>query len=84
MAMQPWSPSGLQIARYLKWGSHLAHFFGAGSELRDGLVPYFKADNERCLWVTGRAFNSDEGPAARCVRPWSISTSVSAGSRSKS
>ncbi len=65
--MQPWSPSGLQIVPHLRWGSHLAHFFGSGSELRDVLVPYFKAgleNNERCLWVTGRAFNAED---ARCA-----------------
>src|ERR1700727_3307171 len=61
--MQPWSPSGLQTVSQLRWGSHLAHFFRAGDELRDVLVPYFKAgleNNERCLWVTGEAFNADD------------------------
>jgi two-component sensor histidine kinase len=71
--MQPWSPSGLQTAPYLQWGSHLAHFFGAGDELRDVLVPYFKAgleNNERCLWVTGRAFNVEQARSAlRAVVP---------------
>lgn len=65
--MQPWSPSGLQAAPHLRWGSHLAHFFGSGDELRDVLVPFFKAgldNNEQCLWVTGRAFNSDEARSA--------------------
>jgi hypothetical protein len=54
--MNPWSPSGLRTVPHLQWGSHLAHFFGSGDELRDVLVPYFKAgleNNERCLWVTG-------------------------------
>jgi hypothetical protein len=35
--------------------------------LRDVLVPYFKAgleNNERCLWVTGRAFNAGEARSA--------------------
>ena len=65
--MQPWSPSGLETVPHLRWGSHLAHFFGSGSELRDVLVPYFKAgleNNERCLWVTGRAFNAEDARAA--------------------
>jgi two-component sensor histidine kinase len=65
--MQPWSPSGLQTVPHLRWGSHLAHFFGSGSELRDVLVPYFKAgleNNERCLWVTGHAFNADQARSA--------------------
>jgi two-component sensor histidine kinase/PAS domain-containing protein len=65
--MQPWSPSGLQTASHLRWGSHLAHFFGTGDELRDVLVPYFKAgleNNERCLWVTGEAFNAEQARSA--------------------
>ncbi len=65
--MQDFSPSGLRSVPHLQWGSHLAHFFGAGDELRDVLVPYFKAgleNNERCLWVTGRAFTADEARAA--------------------
>ncbi len=65
--MQPWSPSGLQTVPHLQWGSHLAHFFGSGDELREVLVPYFKAgleNNERCLWVTGEAFNADQARSA--------------------
>ena len=65
--MNSHSPSGLQAVPFLQWGSHLTHFFGAGGELRDLLVPYFKAgleNNERCLWVTGAAFNAEE---ARCA-----------------
>src|SRR5581483_7876926 len=65
--MQPWAPSGLHTVPQLQWGSHLAHFFGAGSELRDLLVPYFKAgleNNERCLWVTGRTFNAEQARSA--------------------
>ena len=65
--MRPWSPSGLQTVPQLRWGSHLAHFFGSGNELRDVLVPYFKAgleNNERCLWVTGKAFNAEQARSA--------------------
>jgi hypothetical protein len=65
--MPPWSPSGLKSPADLPWGSHLAHFFGAGEELRDLLVPYFKAgidNNERCLWVTGAAFAAEQARAA--------------------
>src|SRR5580698_7599171 len=65
--MQPWSPSGLQAVAQLRWGSHLAHFFRSGDELRDVLVPYFKAgleNNERCLWVTGAAFNAEQARSA--------------------
>jgi two-component sensor histidine kinase/PAS domain-containing protein len=71
--MKPWTPSGLQTVPHLQWGSHLAHFFGTGDELRDVLVPYFQAgldNNERCLWVTGQAFNAEEARSAlRAVVP---------------
>ena len=65
--MQTFSPSGLKAVPHFQWGSHLAHFFGSGSELRDVLVPYFKAgleSNERCLWVTGEAFNAEQARSA--------------------
>jgi len=63
MQMQPWFPSGLKAVPHVEWGSHLAHFFGSGTELRDVLVPYFKVgleNNERCFWLTGRAFNAEQ------------------------
>jgi two-component sensor histidine kinase len=66
-AMQPWSPSGLQTVPHLRWGSHVVQFFGSGDELRDVLVPYFKAgleNNERCLWVTGKAFDAEQARSA--------------------
>jgi hypothetical protein len=65
--MLPHSPSGIKGAPYLEWGSHVAHFFRSGHELRDVLVPYFKAgllNNERCLWVTGEPLMADEARAA--------------------
>src|SRR5580692_972494 len=65
--MQPYSPSGIQAVPYLRWGSHLTQFFGSGNELRDLLVPYFKAgleNNESCLWVTGSAFNAEDARSA--------------------
>ena len=67
LQMQTWSPSGLQTLPHLQWGSHLAHFFGSGDELREVLVPYFKAgleNNERCLWVTGQALNAEQARSA--------------------
>ena len=41
-----WSPSGLAAVPHFAWGSHVAHFFGSRDELRDVLVPYFKAGAE--------------------------------------
>jgi hypothetical protein len=65
--MQPNPPSGLEVVPHLEWGSHLAHFFKVGQELRDVLVPYFKAglnNNDQCLWVTGQAFNAEDARSA--------------------
>lgn len=65
--MPPHSPSGLTAIPQLEWGSHVAHFFRSGNELRDVLVPYFKAgllNNERCLWVTDEPLKADEARAA--------------------
>ena len=65
--MLSWSPSGLKAAPYLEWGSHVAHFFRSADELRDVLVPYFKAglqNNERCLWVTGEPFGVEQAREA--------------------
>lgn len=72
-ATQPWSPSGLASVQQLRWGSHLIQLFKSGDELRDVLVPYFKAgleNNERCLWVTGEAFDAERARSAlRLVLP---------------
>ena len=62
-----WSPSGLQTVPHLRWGSHLAHFFTSGDELRNVLVPYFRAgleNSERCLWVTGKALDAEQARSA--------------------
>lgn len=63
----PSSPSGLAMVPQLQWGAHLAHLFGSADELRDVLVPYFKAgleNNERCLWVVREPLGTDEARAA--------------------
>ena len=63
----PQTTSGFDIIESLPWGTHVTHFFSTGDELRDVLVPYFKAgleNNERCLWVTGVAFDAKEARAA--------------------
>jgi two-component sensor histidine kinase/PAS domain-containing protein len=60
-------PSGLAKIPHLEGGSHLAHFFASGDDLRDVVVPYLKAgleNNERCLWVTGQAFNAEQARSA--------------------
>src|ERR1700761_3479676 len=66
-AMGDLSPSGVSAIPHLTWGSHLTHFFEAADELRDLLVPYFKAglgNNEACFWVTGKDFTAAQARAA--------------------
>jgi two-component sensor histidine kinase/PAS domain-containing protein len=63
----PTSPSGLAMVPELQWGSHLAHLFGSADELRDVLVPFFKAgleNNERCLWVAREPLGKAEARSA--------------------
>src|SRR5579884_323419 len=65
--MGPLSPSGIAMIPQLQWGSHLAHLFGSAQELRDVLVPYFKAglqNNERCLWVVREPLGVEEARSA--------------------
>ena len=67
MNIQNVSPSGLPTAPHLPWGSHLAQFFRSGDDLRELLVPYFKAgleNNEQCLLVAGEAFDADQARSA--------------------
>ncbi|MEW6452738.1 MAG: MEDS domain-containing protein [Pseudomonadota bacterium] len=63
----PQAPSGFDAVPSVPWGTHITHFFNTGDDLRDMLVPYFKAgleNNERCLWVTGGEFNAQQARAA--------------------
>jgi len=49
------APSGIAALPCLTWGSHVGQFYDSAADLRDLLVPYFRAgleNNERCLWVT--------------------------------
>jgi two-component sensor histidine kinase len=65
--MPAFAPSGLSAVPQLRWGSHMTQFFGDGAELRDLLVPYFKAgleNNECCFWVTGAAFTANDARSA--------------------
>ena len=65
--MREHAPSGLETVSTLQWGSHLSQLFENGGDLRDLLVPYFKAgleNEEQCLWVTGDAFRADEARSA--------------------
>lgn len=47
--------AGIDIIDCVPWGTHLCLFFQTKEDLRDVLVPYFKAgleNNEFCMWVT--------------------------------
>jgi PAS domain S-box-containing protein len=49
------------------WGSHLCQFFADGADLRETLVPYFKAgleNNERCLMVAMSPFGVEDARSA--------------------
>ena len=64
--MSAYATTGLQSLGELPWGSHVCQFFSDGSDLRDTLVPYFKAgleNNERCLLVAMEPFNAENAPS---------------------
>ncbi|WP_426615295.1 MEDS domain-containing protein [Bradyrhizobium sp. McL0616] len=61
------APVGLAGIDELPWGSHLCQFFANGDELRDAIVPYFKAgleNDERCLLVAMAPFGADDARSA--------------------
>jgi two-component sensor histidine kinase/PAS domain-containing protein len=65
--LQQYCPSGFDAVPVLAWGSHLSQIYKSGDDLRDVLVPYFKAgleNNESCLWVTGAPFGANQARSA--------------------
>ena len=65
--MSAYAATGLQSLGEVPWGSHVCQFFSNGSDLRDTLVPYFKAgleNNERCLLVAMEPFSADSARSA--------------------
>lgn len=65
--MQQHSPSGLDTVPLLNWGAHLLQVYDGEDDLRDLLVPYFKAgleNNESCLWVTAAPFGANQARSA--------------------
>jgi hypothetical protein len=55
--------SGITFLGDLPWGSHFCQFFKTKKDLRDVLVPYFRAgleNNEFCVWVTSDFFTTDD------------------------
>ena len=65
--MQQHSPSGFDTVPLLNWGAHLLQIYDGEDDLRDLLVPYFKAgleNNESCLWVTSAPFGANQARSA--------------------
>jgi hypothetical protein len=61
------SPAGFEFVPFLEWGRHIGHLYEAADDLRNVLVPYFKAgleNNESCLWVTDAPFGVDQARSA--------------------
>jgi PAS domain S-box-containing protein len=71
--LQQHSPSGLDSIPLLNWGAHLSQIYDNEDDLRDLLVPYFKAgleNNESCLWVTSAPFGANQARSAlRAIVP---------------
>jgi signal transduction histidine kinase len=67
------APSGIAALPSLAWGSHIGQLYGSAANLRDLIIPFFRAgleNNERCLWVTGTPLDADEARSAlRAVVP---------------
>src|ERR1700761_6311448 len=65
--MYTFAPTGIAGRGEVPWGSHLCQFFSSTSDLRDILVPYFKAgleNNEQCLMVAMEPFSADDARGA--------------------
>jgi two-component sensor histidine kinase len=65
--MYTFAPTGIAGIGEVPWGSHVCQFFSGASDLRDILVPYFKAgleNNEQCLMVATEPFSADDARAA--------------------
>jgi two-component sensor histidine kinase/PAS domain-containing protein len=65
--MSAYAPTDLPSLGEVPWGTHVCQFFSNGSDLRDTLVPYFKAgleNNERCLLVAMEPFSAEDARSA--------------------
>jgi len=55
--------AGIDIIDYVPWGTHLCLFYQTREDLRDILVPYFKAgleNNEFCMWITSEPLTVED------------------------
>lgn len=59
--------SGIDIVGDVPWGTHFCQFYRAKEDLKDILIPYFKAgleNNEFCFWVTSEPLEAKEAKEA--------------------
>jgi len=59
--------SGISLVGDLPWGTHFCQFYRTRKDLRDTLVPYFKAgleNNEKCILVTSDFFTDVDSTKA--------------------
>ncbi len=55
--------TGIEVVGEAPWGTHFCQFYATSDDLRDILVPYFKAgleSGEFCMWVTSPPLEVDE------------------------
>ncbi len=59
--------SGIDIIGDISWGTHFCQFYQTKEDLKDVLVPYFKAgleNNEFCIWVASEPLGAEEAKEA--------------------
>ena len=59
--------SGIDIIGDVPWGTHFCQFYQKKEDLKDILIPYFKAgleNNEFCMWVTSQPLGVEEAKEA--------------------
>ncbi|MDQ1275714.1 MAG: hypothetical protein QG610_1289, partial [Euryarchaeota archaeon] len=59
--------SGIDIVGDIPWGTHFCQFYQTKEDLKDVLVPYFKAglkNNEFCMWITSEPLDVEEAKEA--------------------
>jgi len=55
--------SGIDIVGDIPWGTHFCQFYQTKEDLKEVLVPYFKAgleNNEFCMWITSESMDVEE------------------------
>src|SRR5512133_1288955 len=59
--------SGIDIIGDISWGTHFCQFYQTKEDLKDVLVPYFKAgleNNEFCMWITSEPLGAEDAKEA--------------------